>query len=53
MNLLEHVETMTDPRKRRGVRHPICPILKAVLLAVIAGMTCIEHIAGYVKEHWE
>lgn len=53
MNLLEHVETVSDPRKRRGVRHPIGPILKTVLLGIIAGMTCIEHIAGYIKENWE
>jgi hypothetical protein len=53
MQLLESVEQIPDPRNPKGVRHGITPLLKATLIGLLAGMTCIEHIAQYIQEQWE
>jgi len=53
MNLLESLEQVTDPRKPKGVRHGVTPLLKATLLGLLAGLTCIEQIAQYIKEQWD
>lgn len=53
MSLFEHVGQIEDPRDPRGVRHPAGAIIKAVMLALISGMTCMEHIAEYISQHWE
>lgn len=53
MNLLEHVDRVKDFRDARGVRHPISSIIKSVILGLLAGLTCIEHIATYITEVWD
>ena len=53
MTLLETLEHVQDPRAPKGVRHGVIPLLKATLLGLLAGMTCIEQIAQYIKEQWD
>lgn len=53
MNLLDYVEQAVDPRKSHGVRHPVAPLLKMVLLALISGIKCVEHIGVYARENWD
>lgn len=53
MTLLESLEQVTDPRFPKGVRHGVIPLLKATLLGLLAGMTCIEQIAQYIQEQWD
>lgn len=53
MQLLESLEQVVDPRKPKGVRHGVGPILKATLLGLLAGMTCVERIAEYIREQWD
>lgn len=53
MNLLESLEQVVDPRSPKGIRHPIVPLLKATLLGLLAGLTCIEHISQYIAEKWD
>lgn len=53
MNLLEHVDRVRDFRDPRGVRHPISAMIKSVILGLLAGLTCIEHIAKYISEVWK
>ena len=53
MNLLDYVDQVVDPRDGRGVRHPVGAMLKIVLLAIISGMKCVEHIGVYASENWE
>jgi len=53
MKLLESLESVVDPRFPKGVRHPVSAILKATTLGLLAGFTCIEHIAKYIAEKWD
>jgi hypothetical protein len=53
MQLLECLEQIPDPRNPKGVRHGITPLLKATLVGLLAGMTCIERIAQYIREQWD
>lgn len=53
MNLLDYVEQVADPRNGHGVRHPVGALLKMTLLALISGITCVEHIGVYAAENWE
>lgn len=53
MSLLAHIEAVADPRSRRGIRHPVASLLKAVLLGLLAGQTCPEHIAAYIAQNWD
>lgn len=53
MNLLDYVDQAVDPRGAHGVRHPVGAMLKMVLLALISGVRCIEHMGVYAKENWE
>jgi hypothetical protein len=53
MNLLDYIDQVIDPRDARGVRHPVGAMLKIVLLAIISGIKCVEHIGVYASENWE
>lgn len=53
MNLLDYVDQVVDPRNAHGVRHPVGAMLKMVLLAIISGIKCVEHIGVYASENWE
>ena len=52
MSLLTYLSEVPAPRKPKGGRHPLEALLKATLLGLLAGLTCIEHIAQYVWEQW-
>lgn len=53
MSLLDYVDKMVDPRDAHGLRHPVAPMIKMVLLALISGVKCVEHFGAYAKENWE
>ena len=53
MNLLDYVDQIVDPRDAHGVRHPVGALLKMVLLALISGIACVEHIGVYAAENWK
>ncbi len=44
---------ITDPRHKRGVRHPFAGLLALVFLGTLAGMTEIAVIRRWVKKHWK
>ena len=45
--IAQHLETLIDQRKRRGVRYPLVPMLLTALLAKLCGE---QHLAGIA--HW-
>ncbi|MFM5962716.1 MAG: transposase family protein, partial [Dolichospermum sp.] len=47
MTLFQHLDTIQDPRYKRGIRHPLPALLKAILLGFLVGQTTIENIAFY------
>lgn len=51
--LFNIVGQITDPRKKRGVRHPFHAILKLVILGYVCRLVWIEHTAVYAKKHWD
>lgn len=51
--LFDTIGEITDPRKKRGVRHPFHAILKLVILGYVCRLVWIEHTAVYAKKHWE
>ncbi len=51
--LFDKVGQITDPRKKRGVRHPFHAILKLVILGYVCRLVWIEHTAVYAKKHWD
>jgi hypothetical protein len=51
--LFDVVGQVTDPRKKRGVRHPFHAILKLVILGYTCRLVWIEHVALYAKKHWD
>ncbi|MGH7890412.1 MAG: ISAs1 family transposase [Thermodesulfobacteriota bacterium] len=53
MNLLEHLESIKDPRDSRGVRHPMAAVMKALVLGLLAGMSNIDQIAEYIAQQWD
>jgi len=50
--LFEQLNSIQDPRKKRGVRHNFHSILKLVILGFTSRLICIEHIVEFAKEHW-
>lgn len=46
-------EQVSDPRKKRGVRHPFHAILKLVVLGYVSGKVWIEHIATWAESNWD
>lgn len=53
MKLFECVNTITDPRKKRGVRHPFHSTLKLVLLGFTCRLVAIEHIVAFFDPIWD
>lgn len=53
MTLFHHLDHIEDPRYKRGIRHPLSALLKAVLLGFLTGHTNIEQIACYITIHWQ
>lgn len=50
VSLLEALATVSDPRKRRGVRHRFPTVLAAGTCAVLAGATTFTAIAEWVHD---
>ena len=48
--LIEVLREMTDPRKRRGIRHPIENVLALAVMACLSGMRSYEAIAEWAKD---
>ena len=52
MKLFECVNTIDDPRKKRGVRHPFHSVLKLVLLGFTCRLVAIEHMVAFFEPIW-
>lgn len=48
--LIEVLREITDPRKRRGIRHPIESVLALAVMATLSGMRSFEGIAEWAKD---
>jgi hypothetical protein len=48
--LIELLRTLTDPRKRRGVRHPLVCIVAIATCACLAGARSFEAMAQWAQE---
>ena len=48
--LLDVLRKITDPRKARGIRHPIASVLTLATLAVLSGMRSYESIAEWAAD---
>ena len=48
--LLEVLSTITDPRSRRGIRHPIGSVLALAVMASLCGMRSYEAIAEWAAD---
>jgi hypothetical protein len=51
LSLLERFAQIPDPRKRRGLVHPLPAILSLATLAMLAGMKSLEAIAQFGRDH--
>lgn len=50
ITLVEALATVTDPRKRRGVRHPLAALLSLAAVALLAGCKSLEAIAQFARD---
>lgn len=48
--LLETLSKLTDPRKRKGIRHPFESVLALAVMATLSGMRSFEAIAEWAAE---
>lgn len=48
--LLELLHKLTDPRKKRGIRHPFDSVLALSIMAVLSGMRSYEAISEWASE---
>lgn len=54
MSLFRHLEAhIQEPRRLKGIRHPVQSIVKAVFIGLLAGKVNIEQIAAYIQTVWE
>ena len=53
MKLFECMETIPDPRKKRGVRHPFQSVLQLVLLGFTCRLVAIEHMVAFFEPIWD
>ncbi|MEI6243093.1 MAG: ISAs1 family transposase [Chlamydiota bacterium] len=51
--LFSYLESIPDPRKKRGVRYHFQSILKLVILGFVSRMVCLEHIVEWAENNWE
>ena len=51
--LFEALHRISDPRKKRGVRHNFHAILKLVILGFCSRLVCLEHIVEFASHCWE
>jgi len=52
VSLREAFAQVTDPRARRGVRHPFAGMLALVFLALLGGMSEFAVICRWARRHW-
>src|SRR5689334_23320031 len=50
--LLAALQELTDPRRRRGVRHPFAAVLALTFLGLLCRRTDFATIARWAKAHW-
>ena len=51
-SLLSAFQQLTDPRDRRGVRHPFAGLLAVVFLGLLSRQSDFASIARWAKRHW-
>ncbi len=51
-SLLNAFQQLTDPRDRRGVRHPFAGLLAVVFLGLLSRQADFASIARWAKRHW-
>jgi len=51
-SLLGVFQQLTDPRHRRGVRHPFAGLLAVVFLGLLSRQSDFASIARWAKRHW-
>jgi hypothetical protein len=51
-SLLESLQRLTDPRHRRGVRHPFASALALVFLGLLCRQADFAAIARWARQHW-
>lgn len=52
-SLLAALRRLTDPRKRRGVRHPFAALLSLTLLGLLCRQPDFLSIARWADDHWD
>jgi hypothetical protein len=50
-SLQEALASIPDPRDPRGIRHPLPAMLSLCVVAILAGMTSLEAIAQFGRDH--
>jgi hypothetical protein len=53
LSLLDAMRRLTDPRKRRGVRHPYPALLALTLLGLLCRQSDFTSIARWAKQNWD
>jgi hypothetical protein len=53
LTLLAALQSLTDPRCRRGVRHPFAAVLALTFLGLLCRQTDFATIARWAQAHWE
>ena len=48
--LVEVLREITDPRQRRGIRHPVASVLALSVMAALSGMRSYEGIAEWARD---
>jgi DDE_Tnp_1-associated len=51
-SLLSAFQRLTDPRDRRGVRHPFAGLLAVIFLGLLSRQPDFASIARWAKRHW-
>jgi DDE_Tnp_1-associated/Transposase DDE domain len=52
LSLFEALYGISDPRKKRGVRHNFHSILQLVILGFCSRLVCLEHIVEFARHCW-
>jgi hypothetical protein len=50
--LLAALQALTDPRRRRGIRHPFAAVLALTFLGLLCRQTDFAAIARWARAHW-
>jgi hypothetical protein len=52
-SLLDALSQVTDPRKRRGVRHPFTSILALTFLGLMCRQTEMAPLQRWAQDYWD